>query len=140
MDIGLIGLGNMGVGIAKTLLRAGHHLTVYNRTRSRAEALGKEGARVAVSVVDACRGDLVLTMLADDAALEFIVFSEDGILRSLRHGGIHVSLSTISVALSDRLAAEHSALGQEFVSAPVFGRPEAAEGAKLAVVAAGPKS
>ena len=140
MDIGLIGLGRMGAGIAKTLLRNGNRLTVYNRTRSRAESLGKEGAKVASSVVEACEGGVVLTMLADDAALESVVFGESGILRSLRRGGVHISLSTISVALSDRLAAEHAAAGQEFVSAPVFGRPEAAENGKLAVVAAGAKS
>jgi 3-hydroxyisobutyrate dehydrogenase-like beta-hydroxyacid dehydrogenase len=140
MDIGLIGLGRMGSGIAKTLLRNGNRLTVYNRTRSRAETLGKEGAKVASSVAEACQGGVVLTMLADDAALESVVFGESGILRSLRRGGVHISLSTISVALSDRLAAEHAAAGQEFVSAPVFGRPEAAENGKLAVVAAGAKS
>lgn len=140
MDIGLIGLGKMGMGIAKTLLRSGHQLTVYNRTRARADALAKEGAKVAASVAEACNGDFVLTMLADDAALESVVFGEGGVLRSLRRGGVHLSLSTISVALSERLAAEHAEVGQEFVSAPVFGRPEAAESAKLAVVAAGPKS
>lgn len=140
MDIGLIGLGRMGAGIAKTLLRSGNHLTVYNRTRSRAEALGRDGAKVASSVAEACQAGVVLTMLADDAALESTVFGENGILRSLRRGGVHISLSTISVALSDRLAAAHADAGQDFVSAPVFGRPEAAENAKLAVVAAGAKS
>ena len=138
MDAGLIGLGNMGSGIAKSLLRAGHHLTVYNRTRSRAEALRSDGATVADSVADTCRVGIVLTMVADDAALESVTFGEGGILASLPRGGLHVSLSTISVALSDRLAAEHARAGQEFVAAPVFGRPEAAAGAKLSVVAAGP--
>src|SRR6267378_4522869 len=138
MEVGLIGLGRMGAGIAKSLLRAGHHLTVFNRTRQRAEALRAEGAIVAGSVAEACRGEAVLTMVADDAALETVVFDDGGILGSLRRGGIHVSLSTISVALSDRLTAEHAKAGQEYVAAPVFGRPEAAEAAKLAVVAAGP--
>ena len=138
MEVGLIGLGRMGAGIAKSLLRAGHHLTVFNRTRQRAEALRAEGAMVAGSVAEACRGEAVLTMVADDAALETVVFDDGGILGSLPRGGIHVSLSTISVALSDRLTAEHAKAGQEYVAAPVFGRPEAAEAAKLAVVAAGP--
>ena len=140
MDIGLIGLGRMGTGIAKSLLRAGHHVTVYNRTRERAEALRKDGAEVASSIVEACRGEAVLTMLADDAAVEAVVFGENGVLKSLPRGHVHISLSTISVALSDRLATEHSRVGQEFVASPVFGRPEAAEAAKLAVVAAGPKA
>ena len=138
MDAGLIGLGNMGSGIAKSLLRAGHGLIVYNRTRSRAEALRADGATVALSVADACRAGVVLTMVADDAALESVSFGNAGVLGSLPHGGLHVSLSTISVALSDKLAAEHARAGQQFVAAPVFGRPEAAEGAKLSIVAAGP--
>jgi 3-hydroxyisobutyrate dehydrogenase-like beta-hydroxyacid dehydrogenase len=138
MEVGLIGLGKMGTGIARSLLRAGHRVTVFNRTRTRAEALRADGATVAGSMAEACRGEAVLTMVADDAALEGVVTGEGGILASLRRGGIHVSMSTISTALSDRLAAEHSRAGQEFVAAPVFGRPEAAEAAKLAVVAAGP--
>jgi 3-hydroxyisobutyrate dehydrogenase-like beta-hydroxyacid dehydrogenase len=140
MDVGLIGLGRMGAGIAKSLLRAGHRVTAYNRTRERAEALRKDGATVAGSLGDACRGDAVLTMLADDAAVEAVVFGENGVLKSLARGRLHISLSTISVALSDRLAAEHARAGQEFIAAPVFGRPEAAEAAKLAIVAAGPKA
>jgi len=139
MDVGLIGLGRMGAGIAKSLLRAGHRVTVYNRTRERAEALRKDGAVVASSIAEACRGDAVLTMLADDAAVEAVVFGENGVLKSLARGQVHISLSTISVALSDRLAADHSRAGQEFIASPVFGRPEAAEQGKLAVVAAGPK-
>jgi 3-hydroxyisobutyrate dehydrogenase-like beta-hydroxyacid dehydrogenase len=130
----------MGAGIAKSLLRAGHRVTVYNRTRERAEALRKDGATVASSIAEACRGDAVLTMLADDAAVEAVVFGENGVLQSLARGQAHISLSTISVALSDRLAAEHSRAGQEFIASPVFGRPEAAEQAKLAVVVAGSKA
>src|SRR5216683_156375 len=76
MDVGLIGLGRMGAGIAKSLLRAGHRVTVFNRTRERAEALRKDGAAVAGSVAEACHGDVVLTMLADDAAVEAVVFGE----------------------------------------------------------------
>lgn len=140
MEAGLIGLGRMGTGIAKSLLRSGHRLTVFNRTRERAESLRADGANIANSVAEACQSGVVFTMVADDAALEAIVFGEGGIQASLRAGGLHVSLSTISVALSDHLAAEHAKAGQQFVAAPVFGRPEAAESAKLAVVAAGPSA
>jgi 3-hydroxyisobutyrate dehydrogenase-like beta-hydroxyacid dehydrogenase len=140
MEVGLIGLGNMGSGIAKSLLRAGHRVTVYNRTRARAEALRADGAIVAASAAEACRGEAVITMLADDAAVEAQVFGRDGILTSLPRGAVHVSCSTVSVALSDKLAAEHAKASQEFVSAPVFGRPDAAEAAKLAIVAAGSKA
>jgi 3-hydroxyisobutyrate dehydrogenase-like beta-hydroxyacid dehydrogenase len=139
MDLGFIGLGNMGAGIARSLLRAGHRVTVYNRTRQRAEALGKDGATVAASVAEACRGEAVLTMLADDVALESVAFGENGILRALPRGHHHISLSTISVELSEKLTVEHTRNGQQFVAAPVFGRPEAAEAAKLIIVAAGAK-
>ena len=140
MDGSLLGLGRMGAGIAKSLLRAGHRLTVFNRTRERAEALRANGALVGSSIADACRNEIVLTMVADDVALESFVFGEGGILASLPRGGVHVSLSTIGVALSDKLTAEHAKAGQGYIAAPVFGRPEAAEGGKLAVVAAGSSS
>src|SRR5260370_13086929 len=130
MDVGFIGLGNMGAGIARSLLRAGHRVTVYNRTRERAEALRREGASVATSVAEACRGEAVLTMLADDAALESVAFGEGGILRALSRGHHHISLSTISVELSEKLNAQHARADQQFVAPPVFGRPGSAETAK----------
>jgi len=138
MNVGFIGLGNMGRGIAENLLKSGHALTVYNRTRARADALAAKGARVADAPGDGSRGEFVFTMLADDPALEAVSFGENGILRALPAGAIHVSLSTISVALSARLAEAHARAGSVYVAAPVFGRPEAAAAAKLFVVAAGP--
>ncbi|MGB6682874.1 MAG: NAD(P)-dependent oxidoreductase [Candidatus Acidiferrum sp.] len=137
MEAGLIGLGNMGSGIAKNLLRAGHRVTVYNRTREKAEALRADGAIVAASVAEACRSEIVFTMVADDAALESLVFADGGILASLSRGAVHVSLSTISVALSDRMTAAHAKAGQGYLAAPVFGRPDAADAGRLAVVVAG---
>jgi 3-hydroxyisobutyrate dehydrogenase-like beta-hydroxyacid dehydrogenase len=127
----------MGTGIAKNLLRTGHRLRLYNRTVSRTKALLSEGAVMAGSIAEACQEEVVMTMLADDAALEEVTFGQGGIAASLKRGAVHVSLSTISVALSQRLAMEHARLGQEYVAAPVFGRPDAAEAARLAVVAAG---
>jgi 3-hydroxyisobutyrate dehydrogenase-like beta-hydroxyacid dehydrogenase len=140
MEVGLIGVGSMGSGIAKSLLRGGYRVTVYNRTRARAEALRPDGAIVASTPAEACRGEAVITMLADDPAVEAEVFGKEGVLGSLPRGAVHISCSTISVALSEKLAAEHTKAGQEFVSAPVFGRPDAAEAARLAIVAAGPKA
>jgi 3-hydroxyisobutyrate dehydrogenase-like beta-hydroxyacid dehydrogenase len=137
MKVGFIGLGNMGSGMAASLLKAGHELAVYNRTSDKTRPLVEKGARKAASVADACKGDVVITMLADDAAVENLVFADAGILNSLSKGAIHVSASTISVALADRLTAEHAKRGQRFVSAPVFGRPEAAAAAKLFIVVAG---
>jgi 3-hydroxyisobutyrate dehydrogenase-like beta-hydroxyacid dehydrogenase len=127
----------MGTGIAANLLKAGHELTVYNRTRAKAEAFASEGAKVADHIADACRGDAVITMLSNDDAVESAVYGDGGVLASLSKGAIHISSSTISVALSKRLAEHHAARGQRYVAAPVFGRPEAAAAAKLFVVAAG---
>jgi 3-hydroxyisobutyrate dehydrogenase-like beta-hydroxyacid dehydrogenase len=137
MKIGFIGLGNMGSGMAANLLKAGHEVTAYNRSQDKVDALVGRGARPARSVADACRGDAVVTMLADDAAVEAVTFDDDGILAALPAGATHISSSTISVALAERLTAAHAGAGQQFVSAPVFGRPEAASAAKLFVVVAG---
>lgn len=138
MKVGFIGLGNMGAGMAANLLKAGHDLTVYNRTAAKAQPLVDQGAKLAKKPAEACKADVVFTMLADDHALEAVVFGEAGMLTSLPKNAIHVSSSTISFALSEKLTSEHSKHGQRFVSAPVFGRPEAAATAKLFVVAAGP--
>ena len=139
MNIAVIGLGKMGLGMAHNVLRAGHSVAVYNRSREKAEALAAEGARVADSPADACRdAEAVMTMVADDQALEELVFGNQGIASGLQPGCIHVSHSTISTALARRLTAEHAQRKQGYLSVPVFGRPEAAEAKKLIVVAAGP--
>ena len=137
MKVGLIGLGNMGSGMAANLLKAGHEVTVYNRTPGKAQALVAQGARQAAKVADACRGDAVITMLADDGAVESVIFGDGGIGASLGKGAIHISSSTISVALSEKMAAARATNGQRFISAPVFGRPEAAAAAMLFVAVAG---
>src|SRR5271157_2760669 len=137
MKLAFIGLGKMGSGMARNLLRAGHELTVYNRSREKSEALSGEGARVAASPAEACRNcEAVLTMLSDDRAVEGVVEGPEGIASGLA-GGTHISCSTISTAMARRLAAGHSSRGQGFASACVFGRPEAAEAGKLIVMAAG---
>jgi 3-hydroxyisobutyrate dehydrogenase-like beta-hydroxyacid dehydrogenase len=138
MEIGFIGLGSMGEPIARNLLGAGHTVKVYNRTAQRAQALVGLGAGVAETPAAACASGLVATMLADDHAVEAVAFGDDGIVQALPKGGVHISHSTISTALSRRLEEEHRQNGQSFVSAPVFGRPEAAQAARLVVVAAGP--
>jgi 3-hydroxyisobutyrate dehydrogenase-like beta-hydroxyacid dehydrogenase len=138
MKIGFIGLGNMGSGMAMNLLKAGHELTVYNRTAEKAKPLLQQGARAAASPAGASDADVVFTMLADDHALESVTFGETGILANLRPGSVHISCSTISIALSQKLTAAHEQHNQRFISAPVFGRPEASAAAKLFVVVAGP--
>lgn len=137
MKLGFIGLGNMGSPMVRNLLKAGHAVAVYNRTRSKAEELVSAGATVADTPAHACEGEAVMTMLADDHAVEEMVFGRNGILASGARGLVHASMSTISTALSRRLAEVHEHEGQGYVAAPVFGRPQAAQAAKLVVVAAG---
>jgi 3-hydroxyisobutyrate dehydrogenase-like beta-hydroxyacid dehydrogenase len=138
MNIGFIGLGHMGAPMAKNLLRAGHAVTVHNRTRAKAEALAHDGATIAESPAEAARCPIVMTMLADDQVLSEAVEGEHGVLSALCSGGILVNMSTVSLATTRRLAEACTDSGRQFVAAPVFGRPDAAESAKLFVAAAGP--
>jgi len=136
MRIALLGLGSMGAPMAANLARSDHDLTVWNRTRSKADAL--DGAVVAGSPAEAAASaDVVLTMLSDDAAVEAVVFGGDGVLAGMPRGAAHASMSTISPALSRRLGAAHRDHGQRYVAAPVFGRPDAAAKGLLWVVASG---
>jgi 3-hydroxyisobutyrate dehydrogenase-like beta-hydroxyacid dehydrogenase len=137
MKVGFIGLGRMGSAMASNLIRAGHDVTVFNRSPDKTRALISLGARAGASVADACSGSVVVTMLADDAALDHVVFSEGGVISSLAKDAVHISMSTISVALSKRMTHAHANSRQRYVAAPVFGRPEAALAAKLFIVAAG---
>ena len=143
MRIGFLGLGKMGVPMAKRLLAARHELTVWNRTHERTALLAREGAQVAATPADVARScDVVMTMLFDDAAHEEVLFGPRGLpvnalLGTLRPGALHISLSTISVALSEKLTNEHARRGQSFVAAPVFGRPNVAEEGKLWIAVAG---
>ena len=140
MKIGFVGLGNMGLPMAENLLAAGHTLTVWNRTESKAAPLKEKGAKVAATPAEAARGaDVVFSMLADDATVGTAVFGPEGIQTGMSPGAVHVSSSTISVALSEKLAEAHASAGQRYVAAPVFGRPAAAASKQLWVVAAGPK-
>jgi 3-hydroxyisobutyrate dehydrogenase-like beta-hydroxyacid dehydrogenase len=123
--------------MAANLLAAGHALTVYNRTAAKADTLIAKDARLAKTPADAAQGDVVITMLADDHAVEQAVFGKYGLLKALAPGAIHLSMSTISIALAERLDHAHRDKGQELVSAPVFGRPDAAAAAKLFIVPAG---
>ena len=137
MKVGFIGLGHMGSAMAANLVKAGHDVTVFNRSAEKRRALLELGAREAARIADACRGEVVITMLADDTAATQVALADDGIAASLAKGAIHLSMSTISVELSKELAEKHANAGQRFVSAPVFGRPDMAAAAKLFIVAAG---
>jgi 3-hydroxyisobutyrate dehydrogenase-like beta-hydroxyacid dehydrogenase len=127
----------MGSAMAANLVKAGHDVAVFNRNPEKGRPLLDLGAHQAASVAEACTGEAVITMLADDAAAAHVALSDDGIVGKLRRGAIHISMSTISVALSKELAQAHAGAGQRFIAAPVFGRPEMAAAAKLFIVAAG---
>ena len=137
MKLGFIGLGRMGEGMVPNLLAAGHDVTVYNRTAAKVQPLVERGAHAAAAVAGACTAGAVITMLADDAAVEAVSLGDGGIISNLGRGGLHISMSTISVALANRLTAAHAEAGLRFVCAPAVGRPDAAAAARLYILAAG---
>src|SRR5258708_33450368 len=134
---GFIGLGRMGSAMAANLIKAGHDVTVFNRNPKKSRSLLELGAHQATSIADACNGEAVITMLADDTAVSDIALADGGIVDKLRQGAIHISMSTISVGLSQELARADGKGGQRLVAAPVFGRPDMGAGGKLVNVGAG---
>jgi 3-hydroxyisobutyrate dehydrogenase-like beta-hydroxyacid dehydrogenase len=139
MKIGFIGLGRMGQGIANRVLGGGHDLVVYNRSPAKAADFAKAGARVASSIAGACEGrEVVITMLADDSALNEVALSNGGLRDSLPAGAIHMAMGTHGVHAIRSLAAAHVQAKQAFVAAPVLGRPDIAAAGQLGIVAAGP--
>jgi 3-hydroxyisobutyrate dehydrogenase-like beta-hydroxyacid dehydrogenase len=138
MRIGFIGLGNMGAAIAANLLKARHEVTVWNRSAAKARSLVDAGAVLAATPKEAAAGKAaVITMLADDSALDAVLTGETGLIAGLDKGALHISMSTIAVATAERLTEEHRSRGQRLMCAPVFGRPEAAAAGKLFIVAGG---
>ena len=138
MKIAFVGLGQMGVPMALNLLRAGHTVRVWNRSPERAAPLLSNGAVLAQSAADAAKGcDVAISMLADDVAVMSVTVEPDGLCDGLAKGALHVAMGTISVDAADKLARAHAERGQGYVSAPVFGRPDAAVGAQLSILAAG---
>jgi 3-hydroxyisobutyrate dehydrogenase-like beta-hydroxyacid dehydrogenase len=135
--IGVVGLGGMGGGMAGRLLDTGHKVGVFNRTASAAAPFVARGATLAATPAAAAASGIVITMVANDAALEQVVGGEGGLLDALPKGGVHISMSTISVALARSLAERHAARGSHFVAAPVFGRPDAAASGKLWILVSG---
>jgi 3-hydroxyisobutyrate dehydrogenase-like beta-hydroxyacid dehydrogenase len=136
MNIGWIGLGHMGSAMAGRVLDAGHTLTVYNRSPDKASTLVERGARLAATPAEAANNQLLVSMLADDAALREVL-GAGGALQALPAGATHVSMSTISHALAKELTATHRERGVGFVGAPVFGRPDVAAQGKLFIVVGG---
>ncbi|MBS1527407.1 MAG: NAD(P)-dependent oxidoreductase [Bacteroidetes bacterium] len=136
--IGFIGLGNMGLPMAKNLIAAGYHLKVYNRTQGREKELDTSAITACKSPAEAAKNvQVVITMLSDDAAVKQVTAGEDGILQTLQKGGIHISMSTLSPDISKELSALHKAAGSTYITSPVFGRPEAAAAKKLWICVSG---
>jgi len=139
MKIGFIGLGRMGHHVAANLLKAGHSVTVWNRSQHPVQALVAKGAQAARTPEDALKGNAVFSMLSNDAVMRELGLAGP-LLEKAAKGLIHVNLATISVAFAQELSAAHHARGLSYISAPVFGRPEMAESAQLVLVAGGDTS
>lgn len=140
MNIGFIGLGNMGAAIAGRLLEAGHALRVWNRSPEPARRLAERGAQIAATAEDAFSGDVVVSMLSDDRAIRDVLLESGVIARAQASTArIHVNMATNSAALADELAERHLERGIGYVAAPVLGRPDVAAAGKLTVVLAGPR-
>lgn len=136
MDVGFIGLGNMGSGMARNLLKAGHRVRVWNRSRQSVDALARDGAEAAATPGQIFDADAVITMLsADDVVREVIL--DPGLLAGARRGLVHVVSSTISVAFAQELELVHEKAGVGYVAAPVMGRPDVAAAGELNILAAG---
>jgi 3-hydroxyisobutyrate dehydrogenase-like beta-hydroxyacid dehydrogenase len=134
MDVGFIGLGKMGIAMARNLAKAGHKVRAWNRSRVNAQGLD-----LVKSAREAFQAEAVFTMLSDDAALRAVVL-DGGLLKDARKGTVHVGCSTISIAFAEELTARHAEAGVGYISAPVFGRPDVAEAAQLNVVVGGAES
>ena len=140
MNIGFIGLGNMGSAIAGRLLEAGHTLRIWNRSPGPARRLAERGAQIAASAEEAFRGEVVFSMLGDDHATRAVLIDSGVLARATPDATrIHVNMATISAALGDELAERHRERGVGYVAAPVLGRPDVAAAGKLTIVLAGPR-
>jgi len=137
MKIGFIGLGQMGTAIAGNLIRAGHTLTVWNRSQAAVKALVDQGATAARTPADAMQGEVLFSMLASDQAIQEVGL-DAALLEKAAKGLIHVNLATISPPFARALAAAHDSRGLDYVAAPVFARPEAAAQKNMVVLAASP--
>jgi len=136
--VAFIGLGNMGAGIARNLIRGGVGLTVYNRTESKMKPFIEMGAIAARSPREAAAGaDFVFTSLMGDDSVLSVVESEDGLMAGMEPSAIHIGTSTISPACAMQLANLHEKHGSHYVSAPVLGRPDVAEAGQLVTFVAG---
>ncbi len=136
--IGFIGLGSMGINMAKNLISSGYHLQIYNRTISKADGLEQSSITKCKTPAEAANGvKIIVTMLSDDEVLRETVLGENGLLKNLSRNSLHISMSTVSPEISKELAKQHEIAGSNYLAAPVFGRPEAAAAKKLWICTSG---
>lgn len=139
MKVGFAGLGSMGLPMASNLLKGGHSLIVWNRSARLAEPLAASGATVAQNALELADVDVLISMLADDQAVEDVILTT-GLLEQLAPGAIHINMATVSVAFAQRMTALHLAHGIGYVAAPVLGRVDVAAAGNLNILAAGPQA
>jgi 3-hydroxyisobutyrate dehydrogenase-like beta-hydroxyacid dehydrogenase len=138
MKIGFIGLGNMGLNMAKNLIASGHQLQVYNRSSEKADELEQSSITKCKTPAEAASNvSIVITMLSDDDVVAETTTGAVGILQTLQKGALHISMSTISPDVSQKLSDQHKSSGSSYLAAPVFGRPEAAAAKKLWICVSG---
>ena len=138
MKVGFIGTGRMGQAMVRRMIEAKHEIGVYNRTAEKAKPLADAGAKILPSVAEAARfGEVAYTMLADDAALEDVMFRPAGLLASLPKGGIHVCAGTHGIPVIRKIKQAHAEKGQVLVAAPMMGRPELVSSGTAGVFASG---
>lgn len=138
MKIGFIGLGTMGVGMALNILKAGHEVTVHNRTREKEEVIAKEGAGRAETPRQAAEdNEIIVTMVSDTPDVEGVVLGADGVIEGAPQGAIVIDMSTISPAATRQMAEELGKKGVKMLDAPVSGGPEGANQGTLAIMVGG---
>lgn len=139
MRIGFLGLGTVGEPVANNLRKAGHELTVWNRTRSKADHIVSKGGKLAPTPRACAEGkDLVFTCLADEKALEAVLEGPEGVLAGLRQGDVLVDMSTAGIRSARSVGLRVQKAGAAFVSCPILGSKPAAEQAQIVLVAGGP--
>jgi 3-hydroxyisobutyrate dehydrogenase-like beta-hydroxyacid dehydrogenase len=140
-SIGFIGLGIMGQPMALNLVKAGHKVTVFNRTRSKAEPSERAGARVAGSPAEAARdADVVISIVSDTAAAEEVILGKGGALETLRSGAVLIDSSTISPTVSRKIACHVAGKGAQMLDAPVTGSKHGAEKGELTFMIGGERA
>lgn len=139
MKIGVVGLGSMGKQIARQLLVSGHEVTVWNRTPKAVDELVAAGAKRAGRVAEALSAEIFISTLFDDEAIRSVLMTDDGLPKA-NASGVHICMSTVTIAFGRELEAFHSSHALPYVAAPMLGRPDVVRKGALNILAAAPES